>query len=87
MARYHFHNAIDGSAVGDPDGEELPDLRAAEDMALVLLSEILPIKREEFEREKRFSVNVKDSTGRLVIALTTTMTVDGSPDPEAPPST
>lgn len=87
MTRFFFHNAIDGSAFGDEEGEELPDIRSAEHAAIAILAETLPAKRDAFHEEKRFSVLVKDDTGRLVISITTTMIVDPAPLPEAPPLT
>ena len=87
MARYFFHNALDGSAFGDQDGEELRDIRAAENVAINILSEMLPSKRDAFHDEKRFSVIVKDEAGRMVVSITTTMIVDPVPLPEEPPLT
>lgn len=87
MARYFFHNAIDGSPIGDEDGEELPDIGAAQNAAVDVVSELLPLKRSDFVEQKRFSLNVKDDTGRLVISITATMTVDPTAVPEEPPLT
>lgn len=87
MARYFFHNAVGGSALGDDEGDELPDIKAAQNAAIDLLTEVLPCRRDAFNDEKRFSVNVKDETGRLVISITTTMTVDPVAAPEEPPQT
>ena len=87
MTRYYFHNAVDGSSFGDEEGDELPDIRAAEDAAIYILSEMLPCRRDAFHKEKRFSVNVKDDTGRIVVSITTTMILDPLPVPEQPPLT
>lgn len=87
MTRYFFHNAIDGTAFGDDDGEELPDIRSAQNAAIAILAETLPAKRDAFHDEKRFSVIVKDDAGRMVISITTTMIVDPTPLPEQPPLT
>ena len=87
MTRYYFHNAVDGSALGDEDGDELPDISAAENAAIDILSQVLPCRRDEFHDEKRFSVNVKDDTGRIVVSITTTMILDPLPVPEQPPLT
>jgi hypothetical protein len=84
MTRYFFH-AADGSAFRDEDGEILPDLEAAKDVALDVLTEMLPGKRDEFWDAKKFSVAVKDDTGRLVAVLTTTAVVDPTARGDAPP--
>ena len=87
MTRYYFHNAVDGSALGDEEGDELPDIRAAENAAIDILSEVLPCRRDDFHDEKRFSVNVKDEAGRIVVSITTTMIVDPAAEPTEPPLT
>lgn len=83
-ARYHFH-AADGVANQDAHGEELPDLQAAEDVALDVLAELLPMKRRDFWAHKVFSVPVKDEESRLVAVLTATATVDPTGRPDVPP--
>lgn len=84
MTRYYFH-AADGVQFRDAEGEELPDLDAAKDVALQVLTEMLPLKRDDFWNTKKFSVSVKDQTGRLVAVLTTIATVDPAPEADAPP--
>lgn len=46
---------------------------------------MLPGHRDAFLRSGRFSVNMKDAAGRLVVVLTTTITTDTSSDPAVPP--
>lgn len=84
MTRYHFHTA-DGATLGDAEGEELPTLEEAKTVALDVMAELLPMKRDAFWKTKRLTVSVKDETGRLVAVLTTTATVDPLRRPEAPP--
>jgi hypothetical protein len=84
MPRYHFHSS-DGTVVRDEQGEELPDITAAQDVALSVLSEVLPTKRNTFWDSRRFSINVKDETGRLVLVLSATATVDLMGRPDEPP--
>ena len=84
MTRYHFH-AADGATLRDAEGEDLPTLEDAKTVAVDVLAELLPMKREAFWKTKMLSVSVKDETGRLVAVLTTTATVDPIARPEAPP--
>lgn len=84
MTRYHFH-AADGATLRDAEGEDLPDLEAAKGVALDLMADLLPMKRDSFWRRKMLSVSVKDESGRLVAVITTTATVDPVARPEAPP--
>jgi len=56
MTRYYFH-AADGVAIRDEEGEELPGLQAAKDVALDVLTEMLPLKRRDFWAHKLFSVS------------------------------
>ena len=84
MPRYHFH-AADGVAIQDAQGEELPDLQAAKDVALDVLAELLPMKRRDFWAHKVFSVSVRDEGGRLIAVLTTTATIDPTGRPDVPP--
>ncbi len=84
MTRYHFHTS-DGVVFRDEDGEDLATLDHACAAAVQILTEMLPGHREAFLRSGRFSVNVKDATGRLVVVLTTTLTTDASPNPADPP--
>ena len=86
MPRYYFHTA-DGITVRDEDGEELPDLEAAKDVAIEVLSELLPAKARGLWETKTFSVSVKDEAGRLVASLTTVAILDPAPFPDAPPET
>jgi hypothetical protein len=83
MTRYHFH-ALDGTALRDEEGEELPNLEAAQEVAVAVLTEMLP-SRKEFWSEKMFSVAVKDDSGRLVAILTTVAVTDPSALASIPP--
>ena len=86
MPRYHFH-AADGTQFRDEDGEELPDLDAAKEVALAVLTEMLPGQSVDFWENRLFTVSVKDETGRLVAVLTTTAAVDPVAQPDVPPQT
>jgi hypothetical protein len=85
MTRYHFH-AIDGTQFRDEDGEELPSLEAAQDLALEVLTRILPTVKADFWKDRTFTVAVKDDTGRMVATLTTTAVIDPVPEPDVPPA-
>ncbi|HST92506.1 MAG TPA: hypothetical protein VLJ13_09960 [Brevundimonas sp.] len=84
MPRYHFH-AADGSQFRDEEGEELPGVAEARAVALDVLTEILPSRADDFWREGVFTVSVKEGTGRLVVVLTTTATVDPGRSAQEPP--
>lgn len=84
MTRYHFH-AADGAPLRDAEGEDLPSLEHAKTVAVDVMAELLPMKRDAFWKTKMLSVSVKDESGRLVAVLTTTATVDPIGRPETPP--
>lgn len=83
--RYYFHVA-DGHVGRDVDGEDHPTDQSAVDAALDVLAEMLPGQRQQLWSTRRFSVAVKDATGRLIAVLTTTATVDLDRAGDAPPT-
>lgn len=83
--RYYFH-AGDGAIVRDTDGELLANDRAAANTAVDVLAEMLPTQRDLLWETHRFSVAVKDETGRLVAVLTTTALLDPDRAGDMPPS-
>lgn len=83
--RYFFHVG-DGHIARDLDGEHHPDDQSAADAALDVLAEMLPGQREQIWATRRFSVAVKDETGRLVTVLTTTATLDLERGGDLPPA-
>lgn len=86
MTRYYFHTA-DGHVLRDAEGEELPHLEAVKHAASMVMSEALPSVMCELWQSKRFSVSVKDDTGRLVAMLTVLATLDPEAEGDVPPET
>ena len=82
---YYFHVA-DGHVGRDLDGEHHPTDQSAIDAALDVLAEMLPGQRDQLWATRRFSVAVKDETGRLIAVLTTTATLDLDRAADAPPA-
>lgn len=83
--RYYFHLG-DGAIARDADGEDHADDQAAADAAVQVLAELLPGQRPHLWKTRRFSVAVKDETGRLVVLLTTTTALDMERSGDAPPA-
>lgn len=66
--RFHFHTE-DGRFIPDEQGLELPDLRAAQLMALNVLTQILARNPDEFWDTEHFAVIVADDQKKLLFAV------------------
>jgi len=70
MARYYF-NTLDGVAVTDGEGVELPGGEDAEVQAVLLTGELLREHAKEFWRTGSFTVTVTDDAGLTLFAIVT----------------
>ncbi len=70
MARFYF-NTLDGEAVADAEGVELPDIAAAQVEAVRLTGELLREHAEHFWATRNFAVTVTDEQGSALFVVMT----------------
>lgn len=68
MPRYFFH-VIDGIALPDREGTELPDLKAARAMAICTSGQILHDMGERFWDGTEWRLEVADKEGQVLLVL------------------
>jgi hypothetical protein len=73
VALFHF-NLRDGAYYRDPDGTELPDLRAARVEAVKLAGQLLLDKPDKFWEGSEWQVEVTDDSGLIIFRLDFTAT-------------
>lgn len=70
MPRYHFH-VQDGQFIPDVEGEELPDLAAAKEMAVEAFGEMVKgLKNTFWQQGTPWHMRVTDSDERLLFTMT-----------------
>jgi len=80
MPRYFFHSR-DGGLYHDPDGAELPDLRAAGLEAVRYLAELLREEPDGFWRAGELQLTIADAEGAaLCVLILTRSGACGAPD-------
>ena len=68
MPRYHF--TLTNSVVHlDPEGEELPDLEAAREVAVRYLTEVVIGRTETLWRDGSLSVTISDETPSKLLEI------------------
>lgn len=70
MGRYYF-DVTNGDASHDPEGEALPDARAAHLAALDIAGAALRDRSETLQDGGDLRVNVRDETGATIFSVTT----------------
>ena len=71
MPRYYF-STRNGHSLRDEEGDVLRDDDAARDMAVDILSEVLPSQREQLGRGGQYLVRVSDEDGHALYEIKAT---------------
>ena len=70
MPRYHFHS-VDGSREPDKEGTDLPDVAAAQAIAMRYAGEVLQSEPQKVWEHGQWRVEVTDNDGSLLFTIIT----------------
>lgn len=82
---YFFHLTEGDKVISDLDGLDLPDLRAAESVALKSIGELVAEAVAKGERNYQGTIHVEDDRGRNLLTLNFAcpVIIEGAPAPLA----
>ena len=69
MPRFYFHLRDHTDSVIDPEGQELPDLQAAERVALEAARDTLSQEMKAGFLDLRYRIEVEDEAGTVIYSL------------------